>query len=173
MYMQSLNDFFLALLGPDGHPTELTTAQIIIRGIVIFLCGLVLVRMGDRRSLAEKTGFDALFIVLLGSVISRGINGTGPFFKTIVGCVALMMIHRLFAFAACKSHALGNIVKGRDITIVRDGKMDRRAMNSSLISPHDLEEDLRLDAQVEDLSKIRVARLERSGDISFIKKEES
>jgi len=37
------------------------------------------------------------------------------------------------------------------------------------ISKHDLEEDMRLDAKTEDLSKIQVARLERSGDISFIK----
>jgi uncharacterized membrane protein YcaP (DUF421 family) len=39
------------------------------------------------------------------------------------------------------------------------------------ISQHDLEEDMRLDVKTEDLSKIRVARVERSGDISFIKAE--
>jgi uncharacterized membrane protein YcaP (DUF421 family) len=39
------------------------------------------------------------------------------------------------------------------------------------ISKHDLEEDMRLDAKTEDLSKIKTARLERSGDISFIKAE--
>jgi hypothetical protein len=33
-----------------------------------------------------------------------------------------------------------------------------------------LEEDMRLDAHTDDLSKIRLARVERSGDISFIKK---
>jgi len=44
-------------------------------------------------------------------------------------------------------------------------------MNRNHISPHDLEEDLRLDAHTEDLSTVRVARVERSGDISFIKKE--
>jgi uncharacterized membrane protein YcaP (DUF421 family) len=37
------------------------------------------------------------------------------------------------------------------------------------ISKHDLEEDLRLKAEPEDISKIRIARVERSGDISFIK----
>ena len=39
------------------------------------------------------------------------------------------------------------------------------------ISKHDLEEDMGLDAKTDDLSKIRVAWLERSGDISFIKAE--
>jgi uncharacterized membrane protein YcaP (DUF421 family) len=44
-------------------------------------------------------------------------------------------------------------------------------MRHNHISEHDLEEDLRLEAQTEDLSRIRVARIERSGDISFIKKD--
>ena len=39
------------------------------------------------------------------------------------------------------------------------------------ISEHDLEEDMRLEAKTEDLSRIKVARVERSGDISFIKAE--
>jgi len=37
-------------------------------------------------------------------------------------------------------------------------------------SMHDLDEDVRLNAQIDDLSNIRLARVERSGDISFIKK---
>ena len=44
-------------------------------------------------------------------------------------------------------------------------------MKHALVSQHDLEEDLHLDAKTEDLSEIQTARLERGGDISFIKKE--
>jgi uncharacterized membrane protein YcaP (DUF421 family) len=44
------------------------------------------------------------------------------------------------------------------------------AMRRNHISRHDLEEDLRLTASLEDTSHVRRARIERSGDISFIKK---
>lgn len=44
-------------------------------------------------------------------------------------------------------------------------------MKQGLVSEHDFEEDLRLDAKTEDVSTIALARLKRSGDISFIKKE--
>jgi hypothetical protein len=152
--MTALNDFYLILLGPDGQPKEMTLLQISVRCILIFLIGLALVRIGDRRSLSQKTGFDALFIVLLGSVLSRAINGTSPFSKTVGAGLALMVIHRLFAFGACRSHAFGKLIKGRDVTLVRDGKIDWKAMNQSLVSQHDLEEDVRLEAKVEDLSKI-------------------
>ena len=171
--MNTIPAFFETLLGPDGHPNELTLLQVSIRCFLIFILGLALVRVGDRRSLSQKTGFDALFIVLMGSVLSRAINGTGPFFLTVGVSIVMMLIHRVFAFGACRSHAFGKLIKGRTVTLIRDGQIDREAMNSSLVSQHDLEEDLRLDAQVEEFSKIRVGRLERSGDISFIKKEEA
>lgn len=171
-YMNALQDFFLTVLGPDGKPAELTLLQVSLRGFLIFIAGLAMVRIGDRRSLAEKTAFDAIFIVLLGSMLSRGINGPASFFTTIGAGAALMLIHRGCAFAACRSHWFGKLLKGTDSVIVRNGEIDWKAMQHCMVSKHDLEEDLRLDAKTEDISKIHIARIERSGDISFIKKEE-
>jgi uncharacterized membrane protein YcaP (DUF421 family) len=54
------------------------------------------------------------------------------------------------------------------VVVVQDGRLQRKNMLREHISRHDLEEDMRLDAKTEDLSKIQVVRLERSGDISFI-----
>ena len=169
--MNALQNFFLVLLGPDGKATELTILNISLRCFIIFVVGLALVRIGDRRSLAQKTAFDAIFIVLIGSMLSRAINGTAPFFITIAGGIALMIIHRIFAFGACKSHAFGKLIKGKPVTLVRNGEIDWEKMKHNLVSKHDFEEDLRLDAKTEDVSSIQLARLERSGDISFIKKE--
>jgi uncharacterized membrane protein YcaP (DUF421 family) len=169
--MNALQNLFLMLLGPDGKATELTLLQISLRGFIIFIIGLALVRIGDRRSLAEKTAFDAIFIVLIGSMLSRAINGAAPFFTTIGAGIALMIIHRAFAFGACKSHWFGKLIKGQPVTLVRNGEIDWRRMKHSLVSKHDFEEDLRLDAKTEDVSTIQLARLERSGDISFIKRE--
>jgi uncharacterized membrane protein YcaP (DUF421 family) len=169
--MNALQNFSFALLGPDGKATDLTMLQISLRALFIFIIGLALVRIGDRRSLSEKTAFDAIFIVLIGSMLSRAINGTAPFFTTIAAGIVLMLIHRTCAFGACKSHAFGKLIKGRPVTLVRNGEMDRAEMRRALVSDHDLEEDLRLDAKTEDVAGIRIARLERSGDISFIKKQ--
>jgi uncharacterized membrane protein YcaP (DUF421 family) len=169
--MNALQNSLLVLLGPDGKATELTVFNISLRCFVIFLVGLALVRIGDRRSLSEKTAFDGIFIVLLGSMLSRTINGTAPFFTTIAAAVTLMIIHRIFAYGAFKSHWFGKLIKGQARTLVRNGEIDWENMKRNLVSKHDLDEDLHLDAKVEDISAIKIARLERSGDISFIKKE--
>src|SRR5262249_61726067 len=93
-------------------------------------------------------------------------------FLTTIGCaVFLMLVHRFFALIAFRSHAFGKLIKGSEVKLVTDGQIDWKAMKRHLVSKHDLEEDLRLSAETDDISKIHAARLERSGDVSFIKKE--
>lgn len=169
--MNAFTNFLPWMIGPDGQPNDLTMLQLCLRAFIIFILGLAMVRIGDRRSLSEKTGFDTLFLVLMGATLARAING-GAAFLTTIGCaIFLMLVHRIFAFIACRSHAFGKLIKGNDVVLVTDGQIDWKAMKRHLVSKHDLEEDLRLSAQTEKISEIRVARLERSGDISFIEKE--
>jgi len=69
------------------------------------------------------------------------------------------------------SHAFGIMLKGKPAVLVQNGRLQHKNMLWNHISEHDLQEDLRLEAKTEDLSKINVARVERSDDISFIKAE--
>jgi len=168
-----MNAFWNSLeifLGLGVQPKDLTFVQISVRGIIVFLATLIMVRLGHKRPLAQKTPFDAILLVILASVLARAINGSSAFFATLGGGVVLVLVHRLFAYLAFYSHGFGILVKGEPDTIVRDGECDFEMMRRNHVSIHDLEEDMRLSAHTDDLSKIRVARVERSGDISFIKK---
>ncbi len=158
------------VLGLGVEPKDLTFVQISLRGIIVFVATLITIRLGHKRSLTRKTPFDAILLVILAAVLSRAINGSAPFFATIGGGVILMLLHRLFAYLAYYSHGFGILVKGRPETIVRDGECDFPMMRRNHVSIHDLEEDMRLNGNIDDLSKVRLARVERSGDISFIKK---
>jgi uncharacterized membrane protein YcaP (DUF421 family) len=169
--MDAFNTLLQSIIGPDGQPKELTLLQVCLRAFIIFILGLAMVRVGDRRSLSEKTGFDTLFLVLLGAVLARAINGSAAFLTTIGCALFLMIVHRTFAYVAFRSHAFGKLIKGYDVKLVRNGEVDWKAMKHHLVSGHDLEEDLRLSAATDDIKEIKTARLERSGDISFIKKE--
>jgi len=169
--VDAINNFLGSLLGLGADPKDLTFLQVSLRGVIVFLVALLMVRMGSKRSLAEKTAFDAVLIVVLASVLSRAINGSAGFYTSIGASFVLVLLHRFFAWIACRSHVFGKLIKGSPAVIIEDGKLDARTMRRHLVSEHDLEEDLRLDGNLEDFSKVRVARVERSGDISFIKKE--
>ena len=167
--MNAIYDFLRPLLGLGMEPKDLGLLQVSLRGVVIFLFALIMVRLSSKRSLAEKTAFDAILLVILASVLSRAINGSAGFFTSIGCSFVLVFLHRLFSWIACRSHAFGKIIKGCPAIVIENGRLQLDAMRRNLISDHDLEEDLRLDAQTEDVAKIKIARLERSGDISFIK----
>lgn len=168
--MNALCNFLQTLLGLGVEPKDLTFVQISLRGIIVFIATLTMVRLGHKRSLSHKTPFDAVLLVILASVLSRAINGSAAFFATLGGGAVLVLLHRAFAHLAYHSHAFGILVKGKPDIIVRDGQRDLRMMRRNHISEHDLEEDMRLDAHIDDLSKVRLARVERSGNISFLKK---
>jgi uncharacterized membrane protein YcaP (DUF421 family) len=167
--MNAIYDFLAPILGLDLQPRDLTFVQISLRGIVVFLATLIMIRFGHKRSLARKTAFDAVLLVILASVLSRAINGSAAFFATLGGGAVIVLVHRLFAFIAYHSHAFGVLIKGRPELVINNGDLILRTMRRNHISKHDVEEDMRLDASTEDLNNIRRGYVERSGDISFIK----
>src|SRR5215471_649743 len=168
--MNALWNCFETFLGLGVEPKDLTFVQISLRAIIVFLVTLITMRLGHKRSLSRKTPFDAVLLVILAAVLSRAVNGSATFFATLGGGVVLVLLHRVFAFLTFYSHRFGILVKGRPDVIVRNGECDVAMMWRNHVSTHDLDEDMRLNAHTDDLSDIRVARVERSGDISFIKK---
>jgi uncharacterized membrane protein YcaP (DUF421 family) len=169
--MNAFYDLIGPLLGLGAEPKDLTFVQISLRGVIVFIATLIMVRLGHKRSLSRKTAFDAVLLVILASVLSRAINGSAAFFATLGGGVVLVLLHRLLAFSAYHSHWFGCLIKGEAEVIVENGEMILPTMRRNHISKHDLEEDLRLSVRTEDLSTVRVGRVERSGDISFIERE--
>ncbi len=169
--MNAFYNFIAPSLGLGIEPKDLTFLQISLRGIVVFVATLIMVRVGHKRSLARKTAFDAVLLVILASVLSRAINGSAAFFATIGGGLVIVLVHRLMAALAYYSHWFGVLIKGRPDMIIDDGDLLFGTMRRNHISKHDVEEDLRLDAKTEDLKDIRVGFVERSGDISFIEKK--
>jgi uncharacterized membrane protein YcaP (DUF421 family) len=171
--MNTFWNFVTPLLGLGAEPKDLTFTQIALRGVIVFIVTLVMVRVGHKRSLSRKTAFDAVLLVILASVLSRAINGSAAFFATLGGGFVLVLLHRLLALAACHSHAFGTLIKGRPDLIVEDGEFLWKQMLRNHVSTHDIEEDMRLSLHSEDISQVKKARVERSGDVSFIPKQKS
>lgn len=168
--MNAIYDFCAPILGLGVEPRDLTLLQISLRGIVVFLATLIMIRFGHKRSLARKSAFDAVLLVILASVLSRAINGSAAFFATLGGGVVLVLLHRLLALIAFHSHKFGILIKGQPELIIDNGDFVLSTMHRNHISTHDVEEDMRLSMHRDDISKVNKGRVERSGDISFIEK---
>jgi uncharacterized membrane protein YcaP (DUF421 family) len=92
--MNAFWNFVGPLLGLGLEPKDLTFVQISLRGIIVFIATLAMVRIGHKRSLARKTAFDAVLIVILASVLSRAINGSAEDGNLIFGAMRRNHISR-------------------------------------------------------------------------------
>ena len=167
--MTSLADATNSILGLNTAPQNLTFSQISLRGVVVFVAALVIVRLGDKRFLSKKTAFDAILGFILASMLARAVNGTASFLPTLGAGFVLVGLHRAMGFFARDSHRFGNLVKGRSDAVIKDGVVQVQALRRNNLSEHDLAEDLRLNGNVQDPKMVKEAHYERNGQISVVK----
>lgn len=165
-------DLLHRVIGPDGRVEDLTWYHVVIRAALVYMIGLVLVRVGKERFIGKSAVFDAFLGFILGSVLSRAINGPAPFLDTIAGTMGLVFMHGLFARIAYRSHGFGNLIKGVQTVLVRDGKIDEEGCRKFTITEHDLKQALRLHGMT-DISEIGLASFERNGEISIVPRSKS
>lgn len=165
--MEALSSAF----GIGIEPRELTWLQVSLRGALIFLAALVMVRLADKRFLSKKTAFDVILGFVLASMLARAINGSAALLPTLAGGFVLVGLHRLIAAIAFRWHVFGSLVKGCDDLLVKDGQIQWAGMKKNAVSERDLLENLRLGAHIESVAQVECARMERSGDISVIPKK--
>jgi len=158
-----------ALLGLESEATTLTFLQISLRGVIVFIATLAIIRCGDRRFLSQKTAFDAVLGFILASMLARAVNGTAAFFPTLGGGFVLAILHRTLAYWARRSHILGYVIKGRSDVVIREGTLDQALARRNRLSEHDVLEDLRLNGNVGDIADVALAVFERNGQISVVR----
>lgn len=159
---------FVWALGLDLPQNDLTMGHMGARAVVVYVAGLVMARVGDRRFLAKASAFDVILAIVLGSVISRAITGSAPFFPSLAAGIVLVVTHLAFAAASFRFSGFGKLIKGRPRVVVRDGEIVWDALRASHFSENDLRGALRAQAHVDDLSDVAEARLERSGEVSVV-----
>jgi uncharacterized membrane protein YcaP (DUF421 family) len=160
------------LFGAGKGVQDIDVLQVCFRALFIYLFGWLILRMGNNRFLGQETAFDVILGFVLGSVLSRAINGTSPILLALAAAAVLVGFHHLLAWVTFRSRRLGKIFKGSPQLLIQDGRILPEGVRRYRLSPGDLEEVLRLHAHLTDPGKVQEARHERNGDISVITKKE-
>lgn len=156
------------LLGLDREIADVGALQMALRAITIYAFTLAVVRVGSKRFLGKGSAFDIIIGIMIGSVMSRAINGSAPFVPTMVAGAVLIGMHWLLAFTTARTDWFGPLVKGNPVLLIRDGTVQRDGLRRANVSMNDLEEAIRLQSVKPDPAGIRLACLERDGNISVV-----
>ncbi|WP_240675993.1 DUF421 domain-containing protein [Botryobacter ruber] len=151
---------------------SLTWWQMSIRAVGVFFAALVIIRIGNPRIFGKHTAFDIVLGVIYGSILSRAITGNSPFWPTIAAALVLVVLHNILAALAYRTNfGFGNFIKGRPLVLIKDGELQKKTLKKHGVTENDLLEALRKSGSGGELTDIKAAYLERSGDISIILKE--
>lgn len=139
---------------------------IIIRCIVIYLFAIFLLRVGNKRFHLSTT-FDFIFVIIIGSILSRAINGSSTLMGGIVSSVTLIIVHWILSVLCWYSEVLNHFIKGECSILIKNGKINWPNLKSNQITKDDLRERCRVELHHDNLKNIKEARLEKTGTITF------
>ncbi|MCW3117291.1 MAG: putative rane protein [Chitinophagaceae bacterium] len=153
-----------------GEGRELSCLQMSVRTIITFFVALAMLRIAGVRTFGKKTALDNVIIIMLGAVLSRAITGASPFIPTFCAALVMVLLHRLLAMMSYYNETIGKIVKGDKVMLYSKGEELKNNMKKVQISHKEILEEVRLQANQQDLDGIEEIFIERTGEISIIKK---
>ena len=156
------------VLGLGFEANQLTIFQVSLRGLIVFVAAIIMVRVADKRFLSRMSALDVILGFILASSLSRAVNGSAPFFETLGVGFILVLLHKALAWAAFRWHKFGELVKGHEDLLIENGKPQTEAMRANHITERDLLEELRQEGNVASVEDVRLALLERSGRVSVV-----
>lgn len=167
---QRFHEVAQKLIGSDLQPKDLTFLQMSLRGVIVFIVAQIIVRLADKRFFARKAAFDVILGFILASMLARAVNGSAAFFSTLGVGFILVGLHHLLGAIAFRFNRFGILVKGTEDVLVENGELKPQVMRKTHITERDLLADLRLNGKVGDPTDVKIARLERDGKISVLKR---
>jgi uncharacterized membrane protein YcaP (DUF421 family) len=153
-----------------GHKGAILWWEMSIRAVLVFIFGLVLIRLFGRRAFGKQNPLDIVVAIIVGSSLSRALTGNAPFISTIIAMAVLVSLFWVLEHAAARWHWLGRLAKGDPVWLAGDHHLDRSVMKWWGVTEGDICEAAR-NAGVAELDAIREAVLERSGKISTVSRK--
>lgn len=142
--------------------------EFVIRGVVVYLVLLVLVRLSGKRTVGQFTPFDLLVVMLLSEAVSNSLSGGDQSLAGgLVVALVLVLLNLLMGFITTRTRRAEDFIEGSPVLIARDGQLLTDVLRRHRLGQGDWEKSLReADAEIHE---VRRAFLEADGTISILK----
>ena len=113
----------------------------LLRPVVVYLVLILLLRIFGKRELAQLNPFDLVVLLSLSNTVQNAIIGddnsvTGG----IIGAFSLLAINWLVVRILFRTPRLNRALEGRPAVLIRDGHVDKRALQHEALTREELVE---------------------------------
>lgn len=131
----------------------------------------LLFRLVLHRDVGSIAIADVMLLVLIADAASNGMSGN---YESITdGCILVATLAGWNYFLDWLSFhfpAVERLVKPPPLVLIRNGKLQRKAMRQELITVEELQSKLR-EQGIESVEQVKIAHLEEDGEISIVKND--
>ncbi len=147
----------------------MTIASLLIRGVVTILFLWFIVRLSGKRGLGDVGPFDLMVALLLGNLAKYLMLGLTSLPEGLVALGLLAWMHLSLRLLTEHSTLLQRWVHGDSVVLVRNGRLQRRAVACQQLTMESIESLLRENG-IERLGDVRELRLEPDGRFSALRR---
>lgn len=145
--------------------------ELVIRGVLIYVGLVLLLRFVLRRDLGQLGVADVLFIVLIADAAQNGMAGE---YRSLADAAVLLgtlaTCNLLFDWAMFRWRPMRKLLEPPPVALVRDGRILRRNLRKEWVTVDELMGKLREEG-VDDVAGVKLAMMESDGSFSVIKAE--
>src|ERR1700733_12215474 len=102
-----MESFLISVFGVENH---LTLWQECARAVLIFVYGLILLRISGRRTFGDWSALDIIISIIIGSALARALTGSAPLPGTLAAAAVLTALHVAVGYAVALSRNLSQMI---------------------------------------------------------------
>jgi uncharacterized membrane protein YcaP (DUF421 family) len=142
--------------------------ELILRGIVVYLFLLALLRITGKRQVGQLAPFDLVLLLVLANAVQNSMNaGDNSLVGGLITATTLIGLNFLVSFITHRNKKLEAIVEGRPQILIHNGKLFEEVMAKAQLTHHELNAALRRSG-CSSVAEVHSAVLENNGAISVV-----
>ena len=141
----------------------------VFRGLIVYFFLLIVFRIAGKRTLSEATTFDLVLLLIISETTQPAmVDNDHSMTNGAVLIFSLVGADILLSYAKQWLPILDPVLDGTAVILLRDGQVLRNRLNSERVDTNDILEAAREQQGLESLDQIKLAVLERGGQISIV-----
>lgn len=139
---------------------------IIFKTLFMYFFIILVYRIMGKKELGQLSIVDLIVSILIAELIAVGIESKNNIFISIIPIIVLTIVQMSVSYLTIKSDKIRNIIEGKPIVIIKNGKINFSSMKKLRYSLDDLLTQLRLQG-IKSIDKVKYAVLENNGNLSI------
>ena len=143
-----------------------------IRAIIIYVVIIIAVRLMGKRQVGELKPHELVITILISAIAVIPLEENSmPLANCLVPIMLFVSLEIIMSVISMKSLWFRNLLQGRPIFIIRQGKLDQKKLKQLRLTMDDVVDALR-QKDIFDISQVEDAVIETNGSISVLPKAE-